>query len=121
MAPAKHGHIGKMEFRDGVTIVRLQGNITFDTLHGIRHEHEQRFKGIKVKNIIADFKNISEIDTAAIVALVDRLKEMRSEYSKGAIGLINLPPKLRTLLEISKTKELFTEYGSEEEALVSLA
>jgi len=117
---AKKGHIGKMEFKDGVAVVRLRGNITFDTISDIHKEHDIGFKGKKIKNIMVDFKNVSEIDTAVIVALVDRLKEMRLEWAAGRIGLINLSPKMRFLLEISKTKELFKEYESEIEAIEAL-
>jgi len=115
------GHIGKIECRDGVTIVRLKGDITFDTLSSIHHEHIDRFKGADIKNVLADFKDVVNIDTGVIVALVSRLKEMRSIGKDGRIGLINLSDKMRILLDISKTKDLFIEYRSEDAAVMDLS
>jgi anti-anti-sigma factor len=115
------GNIKKVEFRSGVAVVRLSGNITFDTLRAKAGEEEFRIKskGRPVKNILLDLKDVPHADTAAIAVLVNRLAYLNRRYG-GGIGLINLSPRMRNLLEISKTKELFKEYPSEEQAIEDL-
>jgi len=115
-------NIKNITFRSGVTIVKLTGNITFDTfnLKSNQDEFSRRVKRKRVKNILFDLKDVREVDTAAIAALVSRLRYLKIRRSRGKIGLINLSPRMRHLLEISKTNELFTEYPSEEEAIDNL-
>ena len=113
-------HIGKVEIRDGVAVVRIKGKITFDTYGAVKHDHMFKFQGITFKNILADFREVKEIDSSVIASLVDRLKLLQSRTKGAKIGLINLSPKLRSLLDISKTRSLFKEYASEDEAIAEL-
>lgn len=113
-------HVKSIEFNKGVAIIRLGGDITFETLNAAQDEFAVKTKGKKIKNILFDVKDVSETDTSGIAALIELLKYMKSHQTGDRVGLINVPSKIRNLLTISKTQPLFTEYPSENEAIKAL-
>jgi len=113
-------HIEAIEVSKGVTIVRLAGDITFETLKSAQEEFRSKAKGKDIKNIIFDLKNIKEADTSGIAALADLLKYMREHRAGNKIALINLSEQIKALLSISQTETLFAEYPSKEEAIKAL-
>lgn len=113
-------HIESVEYSKCVTIVRLRGNITFDTLKTTQDEFVFKTKGKDVKNILFDLKKVSGTDTSGIAALIDLFKYMKAHQTGGRIGLINVSPKAKDLFIISKTQSLFSKYPSEEEAIENL-
>ncbi len=114
-------HVESIELYKEITIIRVKGRVTFDTLKATQNEFAQKTKGKKIKNILLDLKGITESDTTAIAALIDLLKYMKSHLTGDKIGLVNVPQHINSLLEISKTLPLFHEYVSEEEALKDLS
>lgn len=113
-------HIGSLDFSTGVTIVRLRGNITFDTLKATQDEFASKTKSKNIKNILFDLKDVSATDTSGIAALIDLFKYMKARQAGDRIGLINVSAKVKDLFIISKTQSLFNEYPSEEDALENL-
>ena len=113
-------HIKHIEFYKGITIIRLRGDITFETLKAVQAEFALKTKGKVIKNILFDTKEVSESDTSGIAALIDLFKYMKTHQTGDKIGLINVPSKIKNLLAISKTQSLFNEYLSKEEAIENL-
>lgn len=113
-------HIGSLDFSTSVTVIRLRGNITFDTLKSTQDEFASKTKGKDIKNIIFDLKDVSATDTSGIAALIDLFKYMKAHQTGDKIGFINASEKIKNLFAISKTQSLFIEFSSEEEAIKNL-
>jgi len=113
-------HIKGIDFYKGVTIIRLIGGVTYHNLKSIQDDFALKTKGKAIKNILFDIKEVPETDTSGVAALVDLLKYMKSHQAGDKIGLVNVSPKVNSLLAISKTHPLFNEYSSEEEAIENL-
>ena len=113
-------HIKSLEFYKGVTIVRITGSVTLANLAEAQAEYKAKLKDKPVKNILFDLKEVGDVDTSGLAALVDLLKYMKSHQVGDKIGLINMSVKMKGLLVISKTVPLFEEYPSEEDAIKGL-
>lgn len=116
----QENHIEEIYFSQGVTIVRLRGDITFGTLKATQDEFSSKTKGKDIKNILFDLKEVSGTDTSGIAVLIDLFKYMKARQAGDRIGLINVSLKVKDLFIISKTQTLFNEYPSEEEAIKNL-
>jgi Anti-anti-sigma regulatory factor (antagonist of anti-sigma factor) len=113
-------HIKSLEFYKGVTIVRVTGSATIDSLAEAQAEYKAKLKNRPVKNILFDLREVGDVDTSSLAALIDLFKYMISHHVGNKIGLINISKKMQDLLAISKTEPLFHEYPSEEEAIKGL-
>jgi anti-anti-sigma regulatory factor len=118
---ASKEYIESVEFRQGVTIVRLKGRATYDTMKYIEEQFIARMKGREVKNILFDYKNVSDADTSSIAELVELWEQMKELHSGNVIGLVNIPPRLQGLLEITNIQGLFKVFHGEEAAIEFLS
>jgi len=114
-------YLEKIEFRQGVTVVRLAGKATYETMKYIEKQFIAQMKGKTVKNILFDYKNVSDIDTSGIAELVELWEQMKELHAGNVIGLVNIPPKLEGLLELTSTQGLFKLFDSEEAAIEHLS
>lgn len=103
-----------------LTIVRLSGSITFESLSTVQKEYAEATKAKKTQNILFDMKEVYQTDSAGIAGLVDLLRYMKSNHINGKVGLLNLSENMRSLLTISKVGGIFKDYESREEALEEL-
>jgi anti-anti-sigma factor len=113
-------HIYSIDFYKGVTIVRLEGSITFDTLKDTQDEFRAKTVGYSIKNILFDLTKVTNADSGGMAALVELLKYMKSHQKGDRIGLINTPQKVKDLLLITKIQSFISEFASEDEAIESL-
>jgi len=118
--PPAEIHIKSIDSYKGVTVVRLTGRITAETLQDARGEFRLKTKGKEIKNILFDLGDVTETDTSGIAALIDLFRVMKTRQRGDRIGLINVPKKIKNLFLVSKAKEFFKEYTSEEKALKAL-
>jgi len=118
--PPAEIYIKSVDYYKGVTVVRLTGSITSETLHDVRSEFSLKTKDKEVKNILFNLKEVTETDTSGIAALIDLFRVMKASQKGDKIGLINVPKKIKNLFVISKAKEFFKEYPSEERAIKAL-
>lgn len=113
-------HIKSLEFYKGVTIVRITGSVTLDNLAEAHAEYKAKLKDKPVKNILFDLKEVSDVDTSSLAALIDLFKYMKTHQTGEKIGLINISKKMKDILTISKTEKLFHIYPTEEKAVKGL-
>jgi anti-anti-sigma regulatory factor len=69
--------------------------------------------------LLLDFKATTAWDSSTIATLVQALRRRVAAHAK--VAIINAAPKLLAELEISKLRDMFPTYSSEEEALAKLA
>ena len=69
--------------------------------------------------LLLDFKAMAASDSSAIISLVQALRRRMAAHAK--VAIINAPPRLLAELEISRLRDMFPIYSSEDEALVKLA
>ena len=100
--------------------MRLKGRITAETLQDARSEFSVKTKGKEIKNILFDLKEVTETDTSGIAVLIDLFRIMKTRQMGDKIALINVPKKIKNLFIVSKAKEFFKTYPSEEKAIKAL-
>lgn len=104
----------------GIRILRLQGPVGMQI--GME---EQEFEATSnaaaafARPLLLDFKTTTAWDSSTIAYLVRALR--RRVAAHAPVAIINAPPKLLAELEITRLRDLFPIYSSEEEALVKLA
>jgi anti-anti-sigma factor len=69
--------------------------------------------------LLLDFKATTAWDSSTIAALVQALRRRLAAQAK--VAIINAPPKLLAELEITRLRDMFPIYSSEDEALAELA
>ncbi len=114
-------YIAGVDFMAGVTVVRLKGKATYDTMKYIEGQFIERTRGKEIHNIIFDFEQVSDADTSSVAELIELWEQMAKRPAGKTIGLVNIPPKLKGLLEITNTKGLFSLFDTKEDAITRLA
>ena len=123
-APAPHqlpSFVRAVEDVRGVRILRLQGPVGMQIGHEEREaiEASEAAAGAFSRPLLLDFKATTEWDFSTIAALVQALRPRLAAHAK--VAIINAPPKLIAELEISRLRDMFPIYSSEDEALAKLA
>ena len=113
-------YIHSIEKVESTTIIRLRGSITFFTLPEIQAEFTYKVRGREPGNVILDLKDVTKVDSSSIALLIERLKYLKTQEEESEIGLINLSEKMRSLLKLLRLQEVFKEYPTEAEALVTI-
>lgn len=123
-APTPHlfpAFIQSVEEVRGVRIVRLQGPVGMQIGLQARAAVEAMgaAAGAFSRPLLLDFKATTAWDSSTIATLVQALRRRVAAHAK--VAIINAAPKLLAELEISKLRDMFPTYSSEEEALAKLA
>ena len=118
--PPKDSYIKTIDSYKSVTVIRLKGSITSQTLEDARAEFRSKTKDLKIKNILFDLKEVEGTDTSGIAVLVDLTRVMKTRQMGDKIALINVPKKIKNLFVISKAKGFFKTYPSVEKAIKAL-
>src|SRR5580765_4918866 len=105
----------------GVRIVRLQGPVGMEIGQDEREAEEasQAAAGAFSRPLLLDFKATTAWDSSTIASLVQALRRRLAAQAK--VGIINAPPKLFAELEISRLRNMFPIFSSEDEAVAKLA
>ena len=69
--------------------------------------------------LLLDFKATTAWDSSTIASLVQALRRRVAAHAK--VAIINAPSKLLAELEISRLRDMFSFYSSEDEAMAKLA
>jgi len=106
-----------------VYTLRMNGEITAQTLPQYRKIVDDLMVELDVQNkndlkFIVDYGGITNIDSAALANILDRLKhDVRSDHK---VVFINVPDKFKSIVELHKMNDTIQIYGSEEEAKEAL-
>jgi anti-anti-sigma regulatory factor len=104
----------------GVRILRLQGPV------GVQiGEEEQKAEAASEavasfsRPLLLDFKATTAWDSSTVAYLVRALR--RRMAARAPVAIINAPPRLLAEIDISRLRDAFPIYASEDEALAKLA
>jgi anti-anti-sigma regulatory factor len=81
-------------------------------------EKSQWASGGFSRALLLDFRATTEWDSSTIAYLIRAVRRRLPGHAK--VAIINAPPKLLAELEITRLRDLFPIYSSEEEALAKL-
>src|SRR6266550_4205282 len=113
--------ISAVEELRSVRIVRLQGPVGMQIGQEDREAEEaiEAAAGAFSRPLLLDFKATTAWDSSTVASLVQALRRRVAAHAR--VAIINAPPKLLAELEISKLRDMFPIYSSEDEALANLA
>jgi anti-anti-sigma factor len=122
-APTPHlfpSFIRAVEEIRGVRIVRLQGPVGIQIGQAVQEAEEtsEWTAGAFSCPLLLDFKATTAWDSSTIAYLVRALRRRVAAHAK--VAIVNAPPKLLAELEISRLRDMFPIYSSEDEALAKL-
>jgi len=110
-------YLDTIEDKGEVFLVRLKGDLDMNVLGGDREKMTAVIEvmNLYTKNILIDFKKVTNTDSATVAALMGRLLDI--EKFKKRIALFNIPEHFRQLIEVLKVEHNFLIYDNESTAL----
>ena len=103
--------------RDGVAILKPYGKITIGAGDvALREAVVETLEGGE-KSIILDLSQVTTVDSSGIGEMVSGFTSVSNR--KGALKLLNLPPKVTDILQITQLITVFEVYDDEDEAVAS--
>ena len=104
----------------GIRIIRLQGPVGME----IGEQEQEAEKASRAaaafsRPLLLDFNATTAWDSSTIAYLVRALRRRVASHAK--VGIVNAPPRLLAELEITRLRDMFPIYSSEDEALAKLA
>jgi anti-sigma B factor antagonist len=100
---------------DEVVIVKLQGRLTLGT-QNLQEQITSLVEGGE-KQILIDMSDVQYMDSTSVGDLVVSYTTATSQG--GALKLLQLPERIRELLEIHHLSSVFEDYDDEAEAIAS--
>ena len=97
--------------QEGVAVFQVTGEINISTSPELKKLFEKDPK----KKIVIDFENVTYLDSSGLATLVEVLKKTKNQG--GALGLSNMPGKIKSLFEITKLDKLFSIFQSQADAV----
>jgi anti-anti-sigma factor len=112
--------IESIEERDKVRIIHLRGDIVRENIPEIERFRNDLVsaKGSKSKNMILDFKKVTDVDSATLATVILQVQEMKKKHHR--VGLANINAEMRGMIEIFKVKDQFLVFNSVEKAVKDL-
>ena len=109
-----------LEDYPSLRIVRLQGPINQKAVAEIERFRKWvvRQRSFKHKHVLLDFKNVTEMDTAAVAGIIQEVSELKA--ARFRLGVIHLNEEVRGMFEVLKVEKLIVFYDNESEALEDL-
>ncbi len=109
--PARH--------RAGITILEPKGKITIGVGDVALREAVHEALEAGSTKILINLENVSTIDSSGIGELVSAYTSVTNRG--GALRLLNLPPKVQDILQITQLVTVFDVLDDEEEAVATFA
>jgi len=110
-------YLDTIEDKGEVFLVRLKGDLDMNVLGVDREKMTAVINTMQLytKNILIDFKKVTNTDSATVAALLGRLLDIK-KYEK-RIALFNIPKHFCQLIEVLKVEHNFIIYQNESLAL----
>ncbi len=102
-----------------VTIVEVTGRIALGASGDAVEEKLQEIVARGAKAVLLDLSGVEVLDSRGIKALVRAYISMQKR--DGRLKLMNLPPRIRQVLQITRLLNVFEVYDDEATALESFA
>ena len=102
---------------DRVVILDLHGRILIGQGQNLLRETVDRLAGSGNTRILLNLADVPFIDSSVVGELVRTLTTLRRKGGK--VMLLNLPPRIRNLLSMTRLLDVFEAYDSEDEAVRS--
>jgi anti-anti-sigma factor len=116
---ANSSFIRAVEDVRGVRIIRLQGPVGMEIGQEEREaENASQAAAAFSRPLLLDFNATTAWDSSTIAYLIRALRRRLTAHAK--VAIINAPPKLLAELEITRLRDMFPIYSSEDEALAKL-
>lgn len=104
---------------DGITILDMDGRITMgDDIAVFRHAISDLIVGGH-RRVLLNLRDVPYVDSSGIGELVSAFKSVRN--AGGELKLLNLTPKVRTVLEITRLYPVFDVKDDEATAIRSFS
>lgn len=103
--------------REGVTILEPKGKITIGLGDVALREAVQEAVGAGSKKILIDLSGVTTMDSSGIGELVSTYATVTNRGGK--LKLLNLPPKIADIMQVTQLITVFEVYDDEDEAVAS--
>ncbi len=107
----------KIRKADNVTILDLKGKITIGTGDVMLRDHINKVLEQGERNILLNMADVNYIDSSGMGELISGYTSVTKRGGK--LKLLNLPAKIRDLLQITQLITVFEVYDNEYEAVSS--
>lgn len=102
-----------------VTVLDLKGRLVFEEGDMVLREHISRLVEQGRKNIVVNLDEVTYVDSCGIGVLVAKFVSLRRKG--GDLRFVNVTPRSRRLLEITKLMDIFRIFDSEADAVDSFS
>jgi len=103
--------------RDGVVILDCKGKITIGVGDVVLREAVQETVRAGNKNILINLAGVTTMDSSGVGELVSTYTTVTNRGGK--LKLLNLPPKVSDILQITQLITVFETFDDEDEAVQS--
>ena len=103
--------------RDGVTILEVEGKITIGKGDVALREAVHQVLADGATKIVMNLGSVSTIDSSGVGELVSAFTTVTNRG--GRLKLLNLPPKVNDILQITQLITVFETFDNEDEAVGS--
>lgn len=103
--------------REGVTILDLKGKITIGVGDVAMREAIHEALSAGAKKMLVNLEDVSTIDSSGVGELVSSYTTVTNRGGK--LKLLNLPPKVADILQITQLITVFDVFDEEDEAVRS--
>lgn len=108
--------INKRE-RDGVIILEVEGKVTIGKGDVVLRESVHEAIGDRSVKMLINLGQVTTIDSSGVGELVSAFTTVANRGGK--LKLVNLPPKVNDILQITQLITVFEVFESEDEAIQS--
>lgn len=103
--------------RDGVTILDVEGKVTIGKGDVALREAVQEVLNAGASKILVGLGKVTTIDSSGVGELVSALTTVTNRGGK--LKLVNLPPKVNDILQITHLITVFEVFENENDAIAS--
>ena len=103
--------------RDGVTILEIEGKITIGKGDVALREAVHEALGGGARKLLIDLARVATIDSSGVGELVSAFTTVTNRGGK--LKLLNLPPKVNDILQVTQLITVFEVFDNENEAVAS--
>ena len=104
-------------------IVQMGGDLIASTLPQSREMIDELIEKHEIKKrthlkILVDYEQVTDVDSAAIANILDRINEHKKNHH--TIAFVNVSEEFKSIIEIHKLEDEILIFDSREEAIAAL-